>query len=441
MPRANVVATYCLKAFAFILVAFWIADVQPAAGQVPVVPEKLSGEKLAALKREYVQFAEQFSMRTDSGYFEKYRLEAPDRAEVVQTLKLSHPDLKAAAAEFPRIAAMYATAQRLINGARSTPEETARMQKLFWQGREGDDDKMKTYMEEAFKGFGNQFAAVIHSTKLMDEAMPKHAAAWKAIVPLAAQFSGSQKIDAPLGFVYLSVRKSTQQPDLSVINSSGKHLTNVTLVVESNISRSLRNEARKNYIFVRSWNDGEEIRINFALVDMFSRVGPPRPTKQCLTYSIWSDQTTQTDVVLDMRTPEPEDRGGGFYGCPFSKEGERPPLGPDLLKVGSKWTGEVRTLGFGDNVSFDRIALVVTEREGDKFKAKISGDGPNGIVEGTVDNGAINWRKAAKQQRFRDEPGPPMVGEMNGRRIEVRFDGSFGASGRRKGTMSLELGE
>ncbi|OWK45775.1 hypothetical protein FRUB_02106 [Fimbriiglobus ruber] len=401
---------------------------------------------------EYTRFAELFSMQTKDGYLKAFRQDAPRRAEAAAALKPADGALAKAAKEFDAVALLYASAQKVLDRATFTPEEQRRMQELGRAGFNGDDPKMAEYLAAAVAGLANEARAVQVSTKIIDEALVRHAAAWKAVAPLAKKYAGPKATGAPLKFSFVMSRQAHMSYGLTAVNESGRALNNVTLVVSTAVSASLPAEARTYYVFHREWKAGEAIGLRQALVDAFTKewvrgisinYTAPRPTPGCLTYSVYADQLSQEAVELDMGLPEPTSPGAiltprqrntghmfrnsnereGTLHYAFHRHGEPQydPAKPDLFVAGSVWTGKTGVTA-PKGVVRD-LNFIVTSRSGAAFKAEVrSGTIVVRTIEGSVANGKIEW-KDVPQKGVRSH-GPPVAGEINGTRIEGTYSES-----------------
>jgi hypothetical protein len=230
---------------------------------------------------------------------------------------------------------------------------------------------------------------------------------------------------------------------LGMTNTSGRTLTNVTVAVTSAISSTLPVEARTFYLFLREWKNGESQGVHGALVDAFPPLDSPRPTTNCLTYSLWCDQLSQEEVVLDMWLPEPRkesftpSRDAFCYA--FHKQGEPQynPKTPDLFVPGSMWKGRIQETKPGNGKL--TITLVVAERNGKTFRAEVrngTGKVVLRVVEGTIEKSAIKWQDGPKTPM--GSRGQPTAGEINGTRIEALFAGTSVTRRPVEGFVTLE---
>jgi hypothetical protein len=319
------------------------------------------------LKQEYIRFAEPFSMVIGDDYsgLQDFRRQALARAQTLRSVTFTNPKLRDAAAEFGPLAKAYDYCQKLRAGSSWTMEEQL---EAFGKLRRGDEEKGIANALQKTKSKAADFNA---SRELTIEVSAAHSRVWQDVIPIARRLGGPDKGTLPLRFL-----------TTSALNTYGKALNNLTVIIETSISSTLPGSGRTHVIFVKRLDADEFLWLPAWLLDkQWNETSQQyEPSTNCLRCTILSDEVTCEDVGFDLKPakihspwlwqknvllfPNDSFRGQGKYdpNTPIR------PTAPDMFVVGSEWIGPTRQkTPVGETLE---LKLVVTERNAQRFKAK-----------------------------------------------------------------------
>lgn len=365
------------------------------------------------LKREYIQFAQLYSMDWGSSILLDVRMRgAPKRAEMLRAEGFTDPSLQNAVEMFTPLAKGYFAIW-----------EFKKNKRLEWASFERGLKTWKSVRDDGGLGFIAELLKARGEEKKYNDAINygfvinvMHGEDWKKVLPIAKKLAGPKKEDFP---VRLSVAY--------LYNTSKETLTNVTVAIETDSWVEPPGPSRTHVLFFERIEPGESVDFPAWLVNKRWNGKSYTEGTGALKCSVYSDQSCVEDVMFDMKKtrgstwaliPDKNFTGNYDVKTPWT----RPQISAKKLALtvaGGSWRGNKRMLLIADSVG---AYFTGTDTDIATQSSR--------VIEGTIRDGKIEW---VPLYADRGELGPPHWGTIKDGVMEL----NYGKDRKPEGTVTL----